>query len=146
MSDTWVREEVEATSADYLHMLTQELAGQEYNKTAHRRALLAKLNNRSEGAIERKHQNISAVLIELGCPYISGYKPLGNYQGLLAEVVADQIAQSHWFDKAAMSASEMPAAAPLITDIAGVLVEAPVVVPSVRNPDATDEERRLLAE
>ena len=26
--------------------------------------------------------------------HISGYKPLGNYQGLLAEVVADQIAQS----------------------------------------------------
>ena len=81
--------------------------------------MAGKLKNRSEGAIERKHQNISAVLIELGCPYISGYKPLGNYQGLLAEVIADQIAQSPWFDKAATSASEMPAAAPLITDIAG---------------------------
>ena len=55
---------------------------------------------------------------------------------LLAEVVADQIAQSPWFDNAAISASEMPAAAPLITDIAGVLVDAPVVAPSVRSPDA----------
>lgn len=136
MSDAWTREEVEATVADYLHMLTQELAGQEYNKTAHRRTLIAKLQSRSEGAIERKHQNISAVLIELGCPYISGYKPLGNYQALLADVAADQIAKSNWFDKAAVSASEMPAAAPLVSDIANVMVDAPVVTHSVRSPDA----------
>lgn len=41
------------------------------------------LKNRTEGSIEFKHQNISAVLIELGYPYIIGYKPAYNYQGLL---------------------------------------------------------------
>ena len=65
MPAPWSREEVEATVADYLHMLTQELAGQSYNKTKHRHALAAKLNHRNDGAIERKHQNISAVLIDL---------------------------------------------------------------------------------
>lgn len=84
----WSLFEVEATVADYFHMLVQELTGQLYNKSAHRKALMQKLENRSEGAIERKHQNISAILIALGCPYISGYKPLGNYQALLREVVA----------------------------------------------------------
>ena len=36
----WSRIEVEATVADYFHMLVMELSGQSYNKTAHRRALL----------------------------------------------------------------------------------------------------------
>jgi hypothetical protein len=34
---------------------------------------------RSKGVVERKHQNMSAILIELGLPHIEGYKPLGNY-------------------------------------------------------------------
>jgi hypothetical protein len=48
-------------------MLTLELAGQRYNKSAHRRELLQKLNGRSNGAVELKHQNISAVLLDLNC-------------------------------------------------------------------------------
>lgn len=52
----WNRTEVEATVADYLHMLLLELSGQTYNKTTHRRGLLAKLDNRSESAIEFKHR------------------------------------------------------------------------------------------
>lgn len=49
------------------------------------------LDSRSEGAIEYKHQNVSAVLIDLGMPYIRGYKPAFNYQGLLASVVETQV-------------------------------------------------------
>ena len=66
VAPSWTIEEVEAVVADYLHMLTQELAGQSYNKTAHRKVLQAQLQNRSNGSIERKRQNISAILIELG--------------------------------------------------------------------------------
>jgi hypothetical protein len=91
MSRTWSREEVEATVADYFHMLTLALAGQQYNKTGHRRALMKKLDERTEGSVELKHQNISAVLNELGYPYIPGYKPLGNYQSLLFDVIADRL-------------------------------------------------------
>lgn len=121
----WSLIEVEATVADYIHMLLQELSGQSYNKTVHRKALLTKLNNRSEGAIERKHQNISAILIELGCPYISGYKPLGNYQALLKEVVENRISTDAIFDQAALTASVLPAIAPLKENFSGLVVDAP---------------------
>jgi hypothetical protein len=125
MSGSWNREEVEATVADYLHMLTMELTGQQYNKTEHRRKLIRLLSKRTDGAIERKHQNISSILIELGCPYISGYKPLGNYQELLYEVVADRLQGSDLFDRAALAAAQMPAAAPTPGDFFKVEVDAP---------------------
>ena len=66
----WTRLEVEAIVADYLKMLSLELAGQSFSKTAHRRALQQKLNGRSDGSIEFKHCNISAVMIDLGFPNI----------------------------------------------------------------------------
>lgn len=129
-AEDWSRAEVEAVVADYLHMLTRELVGQSFNKTAHRRALQVKLRNRSDGSIERKHQNISAVLIELGCPYIAGYKPLSNYQGLLFEVVADRLAHDRLFDQSATSAAEQPAVAPLAPDFERLLEPPPLVTRS----------------
>lgn len=125
MAEDWSRQEVEAAVADYLHMLTQELAGQTYNKTTHRKALAAKLNSRSDGSIERKHQNISAVLIELGCPYISGYKPLPNYQRLLFEVVSAHLAQDKAFDRAALGAVEQQFVPLLGGDLVHLLEEPP---------------------
>ena len=136
MSGSWSREEVEATVADYLHMLTMELTGQQFNKSDHRRKLIRLLKNRSEGAVERKHQNISAILIELGCPYISGYKPLGNYQDLLFNVLADRIRDSDLFDRAAMAAVQMPAATPIPDDFSNVLVEPPRLSYTAREPGA----------
>jgi len=108
-------------------MLTQELAGQSYNKTAHRRALQQKLDNRPEGAIERKHQNVSAILLELGCPWIAGYKPLSNYQRLLFDVVEQQVAANPLFDQVALKAADQPAAPPLLSDFENVLVTPPSV-------------------
>jgi len=89
MSDAWSIQEVNATVESYFEMLRQELANQNYNKSAHRRELLSLLNDRTEGAIERKHQNISAILTESKMPSINGYKPLSNYQNLLADRVQD---------------------------------------------------------
>lgn len=63
-----------------------------YTKAEHRRALKPKLSKRSEGAIEYKHQNVSAVWIELGLPYILGYKPAFNYQHQLKKVVLSYLA------------------------------------------------------
>src|SRR5882724_697426 len=91
MPEDWSIDEVEATVAAYFEMLDQELRGSSFNKSDARRQLRAILNKRSEGAIERKHQNISAILIELGFPYVRGYKPLSNYQRLLYEVVRDRL-------------------------------------------------------
>src|SRR5690606_32733837 len=127
MSDPWNREEVEAIVADYFHMLAMELAGQSFSKSAHRRQLAPRLANRSERSIERKHQNISAILIELNCPHISGYKPLQNYQALLFEIVANRVQCDKEFDRLALEAVERPAVAPLLQQDALVLEKPPVV-------------------
>jgi hypothetical protein len=83
----WTEQEVRLTVADYFDMLEAELLGKPYKKSDHRKALAPKLAGRSDGSIEFKHQNISGVLIELGLPYIEGYKPRANYQGLLGTEV-----------------------------------------------------------
>ncbi len=49
--------------------------------------------DRSEGSIERKHMNISAVMASLGLPYINGYKPHKHYQKALFEAVEARFAQ-----------------------------------------------------
>jgi hypothetical protein len=49
-------------------------------------ALVSRLG-RSDGSIEFKHQNISAVLDELGAPWISGYKPARNYQNAIFDAI-----------------------------------------------------------
>lgn len=90
MSD-WSTIEVELIVADYFGMLLKELSGQNYKKSEHRKKLLPLLNNRSEGSIEFKHQNISAVLINLGQPYIKGYLPRYNYQSILEDKVIDYL-------------------------------------------------------
>ena len=117
---SWSRIEVEAIVADYLKMLSLELSGQSFNKTAHRKALQAKLDRRSDASIEFKHCNISAVMIELGFPYIRGYQPRGNYQGLLYEVVSDQLKQTSFIDSAAQSAVQQPAVVPELIDFKAV--------------------------
>lgn len=122
----WSHVEVEAVVADYLKMLSLELAGQAYSKAAHRRALLEKLNARSAGSVEFKHCNISAVLIHLGCPYLRGYQPRANYQRLLREVVERQVDQSSALDSLALAAARQPAVPPEIVDFSRVETEAPL--------------------
>ena len=121
----WSREEVEAIVADYLTMLTMELAGQTYGKTEHRQRLQAKLNNRSEGSIEFKHGNISAAMIDLGFPYIRGYKPRVNYQALLSVVAEEQVRGKTTLDHAALAAVEQPAVMPIVVDFTKVKSDAP---------------------
>ena len=94
MSIDWTVLEVEIIIADYFKMLHQELEKEKYNKTSHRGLILPMLNNRSEGSVEFKHQNISAVLAEMGVPFIKGYKPRFNYQQLLADEVIKYISNN----------------------------------------------------
>lgn len=123
----WTRNEVELIVADYLQMLTLELTGQSYNKTEHRRRLQHLLDNRSEGSIEFKHCNISAVMIELEFPYLSGYQPRFNYQALLADVIMVQIGARPVVEKAALAAAELPAVTPKQDDFSKVKAQAPVL-------------------
>jgi len=124
MAEPWSRLEVEATVSDYLAMLRDELSGIDYNKADHRRRLQAHLKNRSNGAIERKHQNISAILIELGFVYISGYKPLSNYQHLLMDVIEERLAQESSLRDLLRRQVEADATTPSVDEILQCL-EAP---------------------
>ena len=125
MGEDWSHEEVEATVADYFGMLGKELRGLEYNKTEHRHRLAGLLSVRSDRAIERKHQNISAVLIKLGFPYISGYKPLGNYQQLLYDAVSSRLENNQTLVDVVRGQIDQPAAIPVIVDILAALVDPP---------------------
>lgn len=140
----WTRQEVEATVADYFHMLMLELSGQSYNKSAHRALLLQKLDGRTGSAVERKHQNISAILIEYGVPYISGYKPLGNYQGLLRDVVEERLKADSLLERAVDAACTVPAVSPLLSDYSKLLVDPPKFNHVAREPEAAGTYRAAL--
>ena len=76
----WTDEENDLIVADYFAMLADDISARRYTKAEHCRALLPLLNDRSEGSVEFKHQNISAVLKGLGEDWIPGYKPAFNLQ------------------------------------------------------------------
>ena len=125
MPRDWSQSEVEACVADYLQMLTLELTGQSYSKTAHRNALRQLLDDRTDSSIEMKHRNISAVLLELGCPHVIGYKPLTNYQRRLFDTVEKCLRTNSILDEAAISAVEQPATVPALLDYSAVDVAPP---------------------
>lgn len=83
----WTDAENDLIVADYFAMLKNDLVKETYNKAQHRRTLMPLLNGRSEGSIEFKHQNISAVLKSLGETWIMGYKPAFNFQMKLVNAV-----------------------------------------------------------
>ena len=86
MSEPWSVSEIDLIVADYFAMLLDELGGKALNKAERNRAL-QQLIRRSRGSIEFKHQNISAVLLGLGQPWINGYKPAANFQNALVDAV-----------------------------------------------------------
>jgi len=104
----WSPHELAVIVADYLSMLTLELNGQTYSKAERRRRLKSQLDDRSEASIEFKHGNISAVMIELGYPYITGYQPRSNVQGALYEAVERQLHRFSALDDAAIAAVQRP--------------------------------------
>ena len=82
----WQDDELDAIVADYFAMLTLELSGHPYTKYKHSTALMARIG-RSHRSVEFKHQNISAVLDELGMPWIKGYRPKLNYQNAIFDAI-----------------------------------------------------------
>jgi len=115
-------------------MLTLQLTGQAFNKSEHRRVLSKKLNQRSDTAIERKHQNISAILLERNAPWINGYKPLFNYQRLLFDIVSQYLDQNREFEVIASTAVDRPATMPLVGAWEELVVAPPPLI-----SQATDE-------
>src|SRR6266478_5119513 len=82
----WQDDELDAIVADYFAMLTADLSGRSYVKSRHSEALMARIG-RTHRSVEFKHQNISAVLDELGMPWIPGYKPKRNYQNAIFDAI-----------------------------------------------------------
>ena len=105
-STHWTDAENDLIVADYFAMLIHDFAGRPYNKSEHRRRLRQQLSGRSDGSIEFKHQNISAVLKGLGEDWIPGYKPAFNFQESLIDAVARKLlANEDWLTRAANASS-----------------------------------------
>ncbi len=101
-SGPWVEDEYVPLVAAYMAMLEDELAGRKINKAEVRRGLMAgALGSRSNGSIEMKMQNVSAVLHGAGLVWIQGYKPLGNAQGGLFREAVLRSAQENRIPRAA---------------------------------------------
>ena len=86
----WTDEEIAVTIESYWRMLNKEFSGQKYVKT-HENRTVQRLIGRTHRSIESKYMNVSAVLRDLGVPYIPGYRPYSNVQQALREAV-----ESHW--------------------------------------------------
>lgn len=122
----WSQLECELIVQDYMSMFELEMRGEKYSKAEHRRNLMFKLDQRSKGSVEFKHQNISAVLVDSGYPYIRGYKPANNYQALLKNVVETylNLNEKNVIDQAEkFIASDYDV--PVISDWVNVLTDAP---------------------
>lgn len=132
----WTRAEVDAVISDYFDMLICELTNRPYSKAEHNRGLQERIP-RSRGSIERKHSNISAVLRDLGYPFIEGYKPQSHYQRLLRDAVLDRLESNQGLITVVRESADEPAAAPTINDYL-IRMEAP--------PEREDSDHAAVAE
>lgn len=87
----WSEQENQLIVADYFAMMADDLAGRPINKAGTLRALQPLLDERSRGSIEFKRANISAALVELGFPHLTGYLPRGNFQRSLLDAVTAEL-------------------------------------------------------
>src|SRR5262249_21758834 len=111
-------------------------------------ALLPLLNGRTDGSVEYKRQNISAVLVRLGLPYINGYKPAVNLQGLLAQAVEAYLdGHAGYLEQLADSPTVSPAKPPPTAAIAldGLIEEPPDLIeaPEPGRPWLSRRTRRI---
>lgn len=139
----WSNTEVDLIIADYFAMLYKELSGINYIKSQHRANLAGLLNQRTNGSIEFKHQNISAVLIKLGLPFIKGYMPRHNYQRALEERVILYLKdQKQIMEPRFMAfANEVPVM-PVACDFSKMLT-APPVKNTLLEPEITYERKPI---
>lgn len=131
----WSNSELDLIVAEYFAMLKEEQAGQIVHKTEHRRLLKAHVQ-RSDGSIEFKHRNISAVLTRLGLPRIRGYIPAWNFQGAIAEAIGRYLEIES--DPVPMTASQ-----PLVgfADVPSLFESAPPAAPPIGPKARTAFER-----
>lgn len=124
----WTDDELDAIVADYFAMLEADVTGRPYVKAQHN-AALRELIGRSRGSVEYKHQNISAVLLELGMNWVPGYKPAVNYQNALVDAI-DRYLSVH----TTLMEQSAPVYRPVATNLDVFVVRPPLVTDSERTP------------
>ncbi|TNE60472.1 MAG: DUF3883 domain-containing protein [Alphaproteobacteria bacterium] len=138
-NDPWTDTENDLIVADYFAMLAKDLSGQSYSKSEHRRQLQPLLQGRSEGSIEFKHQNISAVLMGGGEPWILGYKPAGNFQASLEDAIVRFLERAPvWNFHQAGTAK-----APKVHDGASLFIGAAPTLSNQPTPENIEQMRRI---
>jgi len=84
----WTAEQNSIVVGAYFEMLLQEQDGTRYVKAEYNRNVQSR-TGKTRGSVERKFQNISFLLQEMGHPTITGYKPLSNAQrGTLYDAIS----------------------------------------------------------
>jgi hypothetical protein len=139
-SEAWDWLEYEVCAAEYFSMLTKEMHSIKYDESAQIRALSKALVNHSTAAIDLQLQHISAILLQMGFPYISRFKPNFKYQIELKEVILAQLAaqQSTMDDLTPINSSIKP---PYTTSWENILdLDLPERIAAVIRPD-----RRFIA-
>jgi len=134
IGEDWTRAEVDATIGAYFRMLALEARQERYTKTVFNAELRESLNARSKGSVERKFQNVSAVLSGIGMPFIAGYKPLGNAQLLLRQAVQDYVL-AHANDLQGVIDALEDVKTPAQKTFAAVVTEPPPLEDIVRQRD-----------
>ena len=136
-ADAWSPEENDLIVADYFAMLGEDVHARPYSKAEHRRALRPQLNGRSDGSIEFKHQNISAVLKGLGEAWIPGYKPAFNFQAALVDAVV------RWLHRNPAWLTRLPDLhlAPGMRETASIFINPP---PTFSNQPPPEELEQML--
>jgi hypothetical protein len=129
----WQDDELDVIVADYFAMLAADLSGRPYVKSRHSAAIMAQIG-RTHRSVEFKHQNISAVLDELGMPWIPGYKPKRNYQNAIFDAI-DRYLTKH--PAILEPAPNLPPPPPLPADIF-------VAPPTLANEPIPERLRRLV--
>jgi hypothetical protein len=129
----WTDEELDLIVADYFLMLNDEAAGVSFNKAQHNRLLRSEID-RTKGSIEFKHQNISAVLQQLGLPRIRGYLPAANYQKAIIAAIDRYLSQNP------VALHPETVVGGLLAERPGLFVEAPPMLLPV-TPRREDIER-----
>lgn len=84
----WTEDEIRPVVAAYFAMAVGYGKGSRINKAAVIRQLQAgPLAARTKSSVEKKFQNISAILNKAGLAWVPGYAPLDQYQGALEDEV-----------------------------------------------------------
>jgi hypothetical protein len=125
----WRPEEIDVIVAAYMSVLAAELAGTRVNKASRIRDLTVVLTSRTAASIERKMQNISAVLDELQLEWIDGYKPLSHYQRSLRTAVEAALTTNRRISEtlAEYRSNVLPAPMPTQLATTDVLVDTPSI-------------------